>query len=151
MRRLLSSVLIITVFAMQSISFSHVHLPCGQEEAGHHSGRPHFHVHGGHSHAAHHKKSQHEHVDHECAATVHASHHMDHDLDACYLPDSLASNLGLMQIGAQRLLTACTLDFVPERFVLHASVPQQYVRQFPACSRSTARVPLYLRSLAILC
>ena len=151
MRRLLTSVLIIAVLAMQSISFSHVHLPCGPEEAEHHSGQPHFHVHGGHSHAAHDKKSQHK-DEHEFAVTLHEAHHVDHDVDACYLPDSLSSIAGLTQTGDLRLLLSVfTLDIVPERFEHHAFVPQQHVRQFAACSGSTARVPLYLRSLAILC
>ena len=148
MRRLLTSILIITVFAMQSISSSHVHLPCGPDEAEHHSGQPHFHVHGGHSHAAHDKKSQHEDNDHEFAVTLHEAH----DVDACYLPDSLSSIAGLTQTGDLRLLLSVfTLGIVPERFDHHAFVPQQHIRQFAACSGSTARVPLYLRSLAILC
>ena len=150
MRRFLTSILIIAVFAMQSVSFSHVHLPCGHEGGDHHSGRPHFHVHGEHSHAAHHQESQHRN-EHEFAATLHEAHHVDHDLDACYLPDSLSSNAGLTQSGDLRLLSVFTLDIVAKRFDHHAFVPQPHVRQFAACSGSTARLPLFLRSLAILC
>ncbi|MBL8818434.1 MAG: hypothetical protein JNL58_20575 [Planctomyces sp.] len=142
--------MIITVVAMQSISFSHVHLPGGPEDAEHHSGQPHFHVHGGHSHTAHSKKVQHKN-EHESAATLHEAHYVDHDLDACYLPDSLSPITALMQFADLRLLSAPTLDIDPERFDLHALLPQQHIRQFAACSGSTARVPLYLRSLAILC
>ena len=151
MRRLLTSILIITVVAMQSVSLSHVHLSCGPEEAEHQSGQPHFHMHGEKSHAAHDKKSQRKNDEPEFAVTLHEAHHVDHDLDACYLPDSLSSNAGLTQSGDLRLLSVFTLDIVPERFEHHAFVPQQHVRQFAACSGSTARVPLYLRSLAILC
>lgn len=151
MRRLFTSILIITVFAMQSVSFSHVHVPCGPEEAEHHSGQPHFHVHGGHSHAAHDKKSQHKDEGHESAATLHEVHHVDHDFNACYVPDSLASNAGLTRVSELRFLTVFTLDIGARQFDRHAFVPQQQFRQFAVCSGSTARVPLYLRSLAILC
>ena len=151
MRRLFTSILIITVVAMQSVSFLHVHLPCGPEEAEHHSGRPHFHVHGEHSHAAHHQESQHKNDGHEFAATLRHADHLDHDSDACYLPDSLASYVGLASVGELRFLSVFTLDKSSERFDHHAFVPQQHVRQFAVCSGSTARVPLYLRSLAILC
>lgn len=151
MRRLLTSILIITVVAMQSVSLSHVHLPCGPEEAEHHSGQPHFHVHGEHSHAGHDNKSKQKDAEHEFAATLHEAHHEDHDLDACYLPDSLSSNAGLTQLKNLRLLSVLTLDIVSERLDHHAFVPQQHVRQFAAGSGSNARVPLYLRSLAILC
>lgn len=151
MRRLLTSILIITVFAMQSVSFSHVHLPCDPEEAEHHSGQPHFHVHGEHSHAAHHQESQHKSDEHKLAATIRDAHHLDHDFNACYLPDSLASNAGLTRVGELRFLNVFTLDNGPERFAHHAFVPQQHVGQLAVWSGTTARVPLYLRSLAILC
>ena len=151
MRRFLTSILVITVFAMQSVSFSHVHLPCGPEEAEHHSGQPHFHVHGEHSHNSHRTKSPHKNDKHELAATLLDADHVDHDFNACYLPDSLASNAGLTRVVELRLLTVFTLDIAPERFDCHAYVLQQQVRQFAVCSGSIARVPLYLRSRAILC
>jgi hypothetical protein len=151
MRRLLTSILIIAVCAMQSISLSHVHLPCGPEEAEHHSGLPHFHLHGGHSHAAHDKELQHKNDEQEFAATLHEAHHVDHDFNACYLSNSLASNAGLMRVGVLTLLTAFTLNIGPERINYHAFVLQQHVRQFAICLGGIARVPLYLRSLAILC
>ena len=151
MHQLLTSILIITVFAMQSFSFSHVHLTCGPEEAEHHSGRPHFNVHGKHSHHAHKTKPQYQHDEADFAAALFDAHHEDHDTDACYLPDSLASNAGLTNAVRLRFLRAFTLDNSAECLDHRVVVLKQSVRQFSACSGSTARVPLYLRSLAILC
>lgn len=151
MRRLLTSILIITVFAMQSVRFSHVHLSCGSEEAEHHSGQPHFHVHGKHSHPAHQTKQQHQHDEADLAATRFDAHEQNHDSDACYQPDSLASNAGLTKSNQLLSLTVFMLKNWVERLDHRTVVPQQHVRQFTACSGSTARVPLYLQSLAILC
>jgi hypothetical protein len=154
MRRFLTSILIITVFAVRNISFSHVHLPSGHEGGDHHSGRPHFHLHGEHSHAAHHHASQHKHPGHEFAATLRDAGYLDHDSDACYVPESLTPNSGLTRDGYLRVLRVSRL-FILEirggRFGHHAFVPKQHSRPFAVCSGSIARMPLYLRRLAILC
>lgn len=151
MRRFLPLVLIITVVAVQSACFSHVHLPCGAEVAEHHSGLPHFHVHGGHSHAAHHKDSENKNDEHDFASSLRDAHHLDHDSDACYLPDSLASISRLTSASSFRLSHVFTLAMASERFDHHAFVPQKRVGQLSLWSGSTARMPLYLQSLAILC
>lgn len=151
MHRLLTSILIIAVFAMQSVSLSHVHLLCGSEETVHHSGRPHFHVHGKHSHHTHKTKPQHQHDEADLAAALFDAHHQDHDSDACYLPDSLASRAGSTNVDQLRFLTVFTLDNSAERFDHRISVLQQRIRPLAACSGSTARGPLYLQKLAILC
>lgn len=151
MRRLLTSILIVAVFAMQSVSFSHVHPPCGPEDAEHHSGRPHFHVHGKHSHHTHKTKPQHQHDEADLASTLFDAHHQDHDSDACYLPDSLASRAGLTNVGQLRFLRVFTLDNSANRLDHRVSVLQQRIRPLDACSGSIARGPLYLQCLAILC
>jgi hypothetical protein len=148
MRRFLASILMIAVVFVQSVSFSHVHPSCGTEVAGHHSGMPHFHVHGGHSHAAHRHESPRQSDEQKSLRDV---DYPDHDADACFLPDSLASTSRLTTATSVRCMHLFTLAIASERFDHHAFVPQQRVGQLSLWSGSTARVPLYLQSLAILC
>lgn len=150
MRRFLTSILIVGVFAMQSASFLHMHPPCGHEGGDDHSGRPHFHVHGEHSHNA----SQHQNHGHESVLSLRDATFPGHDFDACYLPESLTSDSGLTRDGYLRVLKVprlFMLEIGAYRFRHHAFVPQQHSRQFAVCSGSIARSPLYLRRLAILC
>ncbi len=151
MRRFVTFILIVTIFAMQSISFSHAHLPCDSEAAEHHSGRPHFHAHGKHSHPAHHRQTQHQQDDQEFAATLRGAHAADHDVDTCYLPDYPGSITGRFSVGKLRFLMVFTAHYPTVQFHYRGDVPQRHAGPLAVRSGTTARGPLYLRDRAILC
>ncbi len=151
MHRLISSVLMITVFFMQIACFSHVHLPGDPEGAEHHSGRPHFHFHGKHLHAAHHKKSDVTGDSHRADPCPGDTQHPDHDFDACYLPDSVTSASRLTTSGEFQFSHVFAIGVVCECIEGRACVTQQHLQRIAARTGSIARVPLYLRGLAILC
>ena len=148
MRRFMSSILILLILATQGLCVMHTHFGFTSEVTSSQSDRPHFHVHGSHSHdhAPGHRDDQKP----ELPAVTGESFPL-HDSDACYSPDSVSSTI-------QRSSNTDAIDYLlsdlaasSSEIIVSAESPALDVRAGSACQWSTARIPLYLRILAIRC
>ena len=154
MRRLLCSILILTILAFQSLCPVHAHGGIGLKHSGAHAGRPHFHVSGFHLHAKHDHSSRHCHHQTPITPDVFGEPVPCHDGDAFYLADSVSA--AIHRSGT--VDTVDTLDWLMSDLasglnglVLPPESSAPSVRLDSPSQWSTARVPLFLRSLAIRC
>ncbi len=151
MRGFVSLLLISVIVACQGLYALDTHYGCTSELSSSQSNRPHFHVHGAHSHGSHHHARGHRHDQKPELPAVTGESFPSHDADACYCPDSVSSTI-------QRSSTADAIDYLlsdlasgfSEIIVLVGS-PALDVRPDSPRQWSNARIPLYLRSLAIRC
>lgn len=151
MRSFVSSILILMILASQVLCAEHTHFGFTSEPTATKSGRPHFHVHGSHSHKSHNHAPGHRHNPKPELSAVTGEPFPLHDSDAWYFPDSVSST-------SRRLTTTnaidCLLRHLAASFseiIVPVESPGIDVRPDSARQWSTARIPLYLRSLAIRC
>ena len=151
MRRFLSSIVILMILASQGLCAvrTHIHFTSDPSYSG--SVQPHFHVHGSHSHESHDRTPQRRHDQKRERPAVTGESFPLHDSDACYFPDSVSSTI-------ERSSTADAIDYLLSDLAagsleIIAPVEHPALDAQPDSPRqwSTARIPLYLRSLAIRC
>ena len=147
----ISLMLIPIILTCHGLCAVHTHHGFAAELTSSQSDRPHFHVHGSHSHGSHDHGPGHSHDQKPELPAVTGESFPLHDSDACYCPDPVCSTIQRSSIAdaiSDLLsdLAAGSLEIIApvERPAL--DVPPDSLRQW-----STARIPLYLRSLAIRC
>ena len=151
MRSFVSSILILMILASQVLCAVHTHFGFTSEPTASKSDRPHFHVHGSHSHKSHDHAPGYRHDRKPELSTVTGESFPLHDSDACYFPDSVSST---SQRSSTTNAIDCLLSDLAASFseiIVPVESPDIDVRPDSARQWSTARIPLYLRSLAIRC
>jgi hypothetical protein len=151
MRCVLSTILIAMILACHSLVATHAHLDVAPGHSSSHSGQPHFHWHGSHSHSSDDHREGHHHKGEagsqgetgdglpQCAGTT--FYGMDSAASMCQrlCADEISCTLWI------QLLPVNAGGFLTDRLmapVAWLDAPPQW---------SSARIPLYLRDLAIRC
>lgn len=151
MSRLLSLVLILTILTSRSASSVHAHGGVAMKDGHPHACGPHFHIHGHHHHGTDRDVKQHEHSGRSVAPEQSQPVIPCHDGDACFIVDSAPSATHRIVVADARTWSPVEMVVDPVVVVMLRKSSVPIVSLKTTCLCSIARVPLYLRTLAILC
>lgn len=153
MRRLVSSLLILMILASQGLCAMHVHVGSDRNHTDTHSGRPHVHSSNshGHQHHAHVHRDKNAHRPDPVSAKLTDASDPQSDSVPFYLPDPVNSQIGRSGCTELSEWLSSRLDYTVDGITVQVVSQALDGRQISPCQWSTARTPLYLRSLVIRC
>ena len=153
MRRLVSSLLILMILASQGLCALHVHVGLDRNHTDTHSGRPHVHSSNshGHQHHGHVHRDRNAHRPDPVAAALTNVSDPESDSVPFYLSDPVHSQISRSGCTELSEWLSGRLAYAVDGIIV--AVVSQAIdgRQMLPCQWSTARTPLYLRSLVMRC
>ena len=147
----ISLMLIPIILTCHGLCAVHTHHGFAAELTSSQSDRPHFHVHGSHSHGSQEPAPGRSHNQKPEPPAVTGDSFPLHDSDACFCPDSVSPTIQLSSTADAFDCILSDLASGSSEIIVSVGSPTLDVRPDSPRQWSNARIPLYLRSLAIRC